>query len=77
MSVAKIIDRHGARPWRMTADDYLSGVKAGDTAVALAGDPVPTPWEPGLRETMRATGRAIYEETVADPLLADLSAGWF
>jgi uncharacterized protein (TIGR02679 family) len=70
---AKIIDRHGARPWRMTAGDYLSGVKAGDTAVALKGDPVPTPWEPGLRETMRATGRAIYEETVADQLLTDLS----
>jgi uncharacterized protein (TIGR02679 family) len=69
---AKIIDRYGARPWRMTAGDYLSGVTAGDTAVALAGDPVPTPWEPGLRETMRATGRAIYEETVADQLLADL-----
>jgi uncharacterized protein (TIGR02679 family) len=70
---AKIIDRHGARPWRMTAGDYLSGVKAGDTTVALKGDPVPTPWEPGLRETMRVTGRAIYEETVADQLLADLS----
>jgi len=69
---AKVIDRHGARPWRMTAADYLSGVKAGDTAVALKGDPVPTPWEPGLRETMHATGRAIYEETVADQLLADL-----
>jgi len=25
-----------------------------------------------LHETMRATGRAIYEETVADQLLADL-----
>jgi uncharacterized protein (TIGR02679 family) len=74
---AKIIDRHGARPWRMTAGDYLSGVKAGDTAVALKGEPVPTPWEPELRETMRATGRAIYEETVTDQLLADLSAGWF
>jgi len=70
---AKVIDRHGARPWRMTAGDYLSGVKAGDTAVALAGDPVPTPWEPELCETMRTTGRAIYEETVADQLLADLS----
>jgi len=69
---AKIIDRYGARPWRMTAGDYLSGVKAGGTAVALAGDPVPTPWEPGLREAMRATGRAIYEETVADQLLEDL-----
>jgi uncharacterized protein (TIGR02679 family) len=72
---AKVLDRHGARPWRMTAGDYLSGVKAADTPVALRGDPVPTPWEPGLRETMRATGRAIYEETVADQLLADLSAG--
>jgi uncharacterized protein (TIGR02679 family) len=69
---AKVIDRHDARPWRMTAADYLSGVKAGDTAVALKGDPVPTPWEPGLHEAMRSTGRAIYEETVADQLLADL-----
>jgi len=69
---AKVIDRYRARPWRMTAGDYLSGVEAGDTPVALRGDPVPTPWEPGLRETMRATGRAIYEETVADQLLADL-----
>jgi uncharacterized protein (TIGR02679 family) len=69
---AKIIDRHGARPWRMTAPDYLSGVKAGDTAVALKGDPVPTPWEPGLHDAMREIGRAIYEETVADQLLADL-----
>ena len=69
----RVIDRHGARPWRMTAGDYLSSVKAGDTAIALKGDPVPTPWEPELRETMRATGRAVYEETVADQLLADLS----
>jgi uncharacterized protein (TIGR02679 family) len=71
---AKIIDRHGARPWRMTASDYLSGVQAGDAAVALAGDPVPTPWEPALGEAMHATGRAVYEETVADQLLADLSS---
>jgi uncharacterized protein (TIGR02679 family) len=69
---AKILARHGARPWRMTAGDYLSGVKASDTSVALRGEPVPTPWEPGLGETMRATGRAIYEEAVADQLLADL-----
>ena len=71
---ARVIDRHGARSWRMTAADYLLGVKAGDTAVALKGDPVPTPWEPGLREAMREIGRAIFEETVADQLLADLSA---
>jgi hypothetical protein len=69
---AKVIDRHGARPWRMTAGDYLSGVNASDTSVVLRGEPVPTPWEPGLGETMRATGRAIYEEAVAGQLLTDL-----
>jgi uncharacterized protein (TIGR02679 family) len=69
---AKVIERHGAWPWRMTAVDYLSGAKASDTFVALRGEPAPTPWEPGLGETMRATGRAIYEEAVADQLLADL-----
>lgn len=57
----------------MTADDYVSGVKASDLTVSLKGDPMPTPWEPALHETMRRTGRAIYEETVADQLLADLS----
>ena len=71
---AKVVDRHGARPWRMTAGDYVSGVEAVETAIPLKGDPVPTPWEPALRETMRATGRAIYEETVADQLMADLAA---
>ena len=70
---ARVIDRHAAQPWRMTANDYVSGVKASDLTVSLKGDPMPTPWEPALHETMRRTGRAIYEETVADQLLADLS----
>lgn len=61
----------------MRALALREGVQGGDTAITLKGDPVPTPWEPELRETMRTTGRAIYEETVADQLLADLSAGWF
>jgi Protein of unknown function C-terminus (DUF2399) len=69
----RVIDRHGGRPWRMTAGDYLAGVQASDSPVGLKGEPVPTPWEPGLYETMRTTGRAIYEETIADQLLADLS----
>jgi Protein of unknown function C-terminus (DUF2399) len=33
---------------------------------------VRTPWDPELGALMRATGRAVYEETVADQLLADL-----
>jgi uncharacterized protein (TIGR02679 family) len=69
---ASVIDRHCARAWRMSASDYLAGAKTDATYVPLTGDPVPTPWDPELRETMRETGRAVYEETVADQLLRDL-----
>jgi uncharacterized protein (TIGR02679 family) len=67
-----VIDRHGARAWRMNASDYLSGAKTDGPCVVLAGDPVATPWDPELRETMLVTGRAVYEETVTDQLLTDL-----
>ncbi len=70
---ADVIARHGARPWRMNAGDYLSGAAAMGSSLALTGDPVATPWDAELSETMRATGRAVYEETVADQLLADLA----
>jgi uncharacterized protein (TIGR02679 family) len=69
---ADVIDRHGARAWRMNARDYLAGAGADGPCVALAGDPVATPWDPGLREAMRETERAVYEESVCDQLLADL-----
>ncbi len=71
---AGIIGRHGAHPWRMDVGCYLAGAAAGDSFVPLRGDPVPTPWDPALRETMLATGRAVYEENVADQLLSDLAA---
>ncbi len=70
---ADMIDRHGARVWQMNASDYLAGVKTDGPCVALNGDPVATPWDPELRETMRGTGRAVYEETVTDQLLRDLT----
>ena len=66
---ADVITRYGGRPWRMGASDYRLTTRAG---VRLAGDPVNTPWDPGLAEAMRATGYAAYEETVGDQLLADL-----
>jgi uncharacterized protein (TIGR02679 family) len=69
---ASVIARHDARPWRMTADDYLAGVRADADYVALSGAPEPTSWDPGLSEAMSAAGRAVYEESVADPLIADL-----
>jgi len=62
----------------MTATDYRAGIHAGIRAgieyVALAGTAQPTPWDPELSRVMATTGRAVYEETVADPLIDDLSA---
>lgn len=69
-----VITRHGARPWRMSATDYLAGIRADADHVALTGTPRSAPWDPGLSEAMVAVGRAVYEESVADPLIADLAA---
>jgi uncharacterized protein (TIGR02679 family) len=68
-----VIRRHGARPWRMSAADYAAGARADAERVRLAGPPRPTPWDPELGRVMAATGRAVYEESVADPLITDLS----
>ena len=66
-----LVVRYGARPWRMYAEDYQAAVNA--DGVGLSGECVPTPWDPALRQAMSLDGYAVYEETVADRLLADLS----
>jgi len=71
---ASLLRGHGARAWRMTSDDYLAGTKADGSAVPLTGRPLPTPWDPELVEAMRVSGQAVYEEVVADQLIADLLA---
>jgi uncharacterized protein (TIGR02679 family) len=71
---SSVIRRHAARPWRMTAADYAAGVRADTEHVRLAGTPQPTPWDPGLAAAMTATGRVVYEESVADALINDLSS---
>jgi uncharacterized protein (TIGR02679 family) len=68
-----VMRRHGARPWRMSAADYAAGVRADAEHVQLAGTPQPTPWDPELGNVMAATGRVVYEESVADALITDLS----
>lgn len=68
---AGVISRHGARPWRFGAADYEDAVSEG--AVRLAGVPQPTPWDPSLADLMKAHGRAVYEESVAGRLVADLA----
>ena len=68
-----IITRHNARPWRFTAADYETAIKNNADYVGLAGTPQPTPWAPSLAAAMTAHGRAVYEESVADRLIADLA----
>jgi Protein of unknown function C-terminus (DUF2399) len=58
----------------MSAADYIAGVRAEAEYVRLTGAPQPTPWDPGLGRVMAATGRAVYEESVADSLITDLSS---
>jgi uncharacterized protein (TIGR02679 family) len=70
-----VLDRHGARPWRLGAADYTAGLRSVPDAPRLTGAPQPTPWDPGLADAMSAAGRVVYEESVADALLADLSGG--
>jgi uncharacterized protein (TIGR02679 family) len=70
---SSVIRRHRARPWRMSATDYLAGVRADAEHVRLTGAPQPTPWDPELGEVMAATGRVVYEESIADTLISDLS----
>jgi uncharacterized protein (TIGR02679 family) len=67
-----VIARHGAVPWRFRAADYLAGVRSEGDYVALSGPAQPTPWDPELGPAMAGTGRVVYEESVADALIADM-----
>jgi uncharacterized protein (TIGR02679 family) len=69
-----VMARHGAVPWRMSASDYLAGVRADADHVPLSGAVARTPWDEQLAKAMTEMGRAVYEETVLDALLADLRA---
>jgi uncharacterized protein (TIGR02679 family) len=71
---ASVMRRHGARPWRMNAADYRAGVRVDADHVPLAGEPQPVPWDLELGVVMAATGRVVYEESVADTLIADLAS---
>lgn len=63
--------RYQAEPWRMSAADYLSAVRADRDHVQLSGKAQATVWEPELAKVMERENRAVYEEAVADALLAD------
>jgi len=60
-----------ARPWRMSAADYLDAPKGKPIAGAST---LSSPWEPSLADAMRQHKRAVHEEAIAEHLLQDLAA---
>jgi uncharacterized protein (TIGR02679 family) len=68
----RVITRFAARPWRMTADDYLHAVRPG--GAAFVGKQIEPAWDPELGAAMRSHGRAVHEESVL-PLILDALAG--
>jgi uncharacterized protein (TIGR02679 family) len=68
-----VLARHKAVPWRFGAADYTAAITAEGDFVALSDRPQPTPWDSELAPAMKAAERAVYEESVADTLIADLA----
>jgi uncharacterized protein (TIGR02679 family) len=68
-------DRVTWRPWRYDHQSYEAAVSAARPLAplaALADEPVPTPWDPGLAAAMRRRNLRIEEELTLDALLEDL-----
>jgi uncharacterized protein (TIGR02679 family) len=67
------------QPWRYDKDAYEAAATAALAAPAaarlprLAGEPVATPWDPGLAEAMARHDVRVEEELSLDDLLADLA----
>jgi hypothetical protein len=57
----------------MTAAEYQAATREDADHVKLSGMPQPTGWDPALADAMLAAGRAVYEESAADPLICDLA----
>lgn len=68
---ATAVERHGARPWRMTAADYRGALGQGEST-PLTGPPAPSPWDPELAHAMGVSGRSVMEERLLPALLSDL-----
>ncbi len=66
----RAVERHGVRPWRMDADDYVSAVRA--DGLELRGAAIEPRWDPELGAAMRRHGRAVHEESVLADLLQSL-----
>lgn len=69
---AYVVDKTGAKPWRMHAADYRAAVGG---AGPPAGRVTDVPWDAQLGAELRAGGVAVPEERVMGLLLRDLARG--
>jgi uncharacterized protein (TIGR02679 family) len=69
---AHVMHKTSAVPWRMSTHDYLTGLTHTPHGPA-PGRLTEAPWDPALTPAMARRGTALMEETVAAPLLDDLS----
>lgn len=78
LAICARMQRLGAVPWRMTADDYQAALAAAEASgVVLPVEPAapgPTPWDSELRDLFDAERRVVHEERVLDDLLDALVA---
>lgn len=70
----RVMEEHGARPWRFGTRDYLTASATAPTpGHALRGPPADANWDADLATAMQAHGLAIAEEALAALLLQDLA----
>ncbi len=73
----RLIDRFGARPWRMCAADYEAALLAAGVSLTglpeLVGRVVPALWDADLAPAMQRARRVVHEERLLDLLISDLS----
>ncbi|WP_405873899.1 TIGR02679 family protein [Streptomyces sp. NBC_00005] len=73
----RVMDRYGAEPWRMRAQDYeylaTRTQVHGTPQLLLSGPRIEAIWDPELASTMDALGIVLHEEAALDLLLEDLS----
>jgi len=72
LAIANRLYARGARPWRMSAHEYVQIAPRLPSAPPLAGKVQEVAWAPGLADAMNTLNRALHEEAMLAVLLGDL-----
>ncbi len=70
----QLVESVAAQPWRFDALRYQAAIDSGVGGIlALSGEPTNARWDPKLGNAMREVGTSIFEESLVDELLDDLT----